>query len=1041
MSIKSKHEKRKGNNINPQKNIFKLTKEFDIYNSHENIKSSIKSKSSKKHKFNFRKVLIIYFIFSSLFIECSQRKLEEKYSYITYKIMSTSSISIYATSYSDNQPDEVYINEKKQSTIKRTYSSSEFDRVDSGIYNVKLVWSTEITNAYRMFMACYNIIEMDLSHFDSSKISIMGMMFYSASGLTSINLTNYSTEEAYDIGSMFDGCSKLTSLDLSSFKTPKVISMGYMFYRCSQLISINLSSANTYLVSNMESMFHGCSQLEYINFKKVNLQSSYFRNNIFYSVYKNLIVLTENDDWDTFSFLKVKINCNNDYSYNYYFKKEIDMDSKYITNNCGNNFYMKYNDTNNNSTYINYYNSPQGYYLDEVDSYYKPCYITCKTCDIIGNETIHNCLECNDEYRYELIISSYKNCYTFLTYKIISDVITSELLDLTKSENEINLLSSDVNIQLDNRTQLIQDVINNKLKELNITDLNNNQNNTLFLFMSTKSQNESNITINLGQCEYLLKANYSIPINDSLYILQIISENEGMKIPKVEYEVYYPLFNNNSLTKLNLSVCQNTKVEISIPVKIKDNIDKYNASSDYYNDICYKATTEYDTDISLKDRRDEFITNNMTLCEENCELINYNYENEKAICSCDIKLSISENYYLINKKEFYKYFIAIKNNANFNLFKCSNVVFKINNYGFLIISLILLLYFITLFIFWFKSFNKLKEIITKINSALKGFNGNTDKEKNIIEKKSDKKRRIQNIFRDDNNKKEEINSDYIISDIKNNNNENGMKIKNNSGDQNMNSIDVIKRKELGLMDVNDIYTKELMEQKNFELNLLDYEEAIKIDQRSYSKYYISLIKYNHPIMFSFAPYNDYNPRIIKMFLFFFSLSLYLNINALFFNDDTLHQIYEDKGKYNFSFQILQIIYSTLISMIIYILIKILAVSQNKIVDLKKEDKKNLDDNYIRKLIRFLKIKYISFFIITFIILFLFWFYITCFCGIYVNTQVHLIINSFISLIIALLLPFILYLIPGIFRIYALRKENLNRKLLYKFSIIIQNYLG
>jgi hypothetical protein len=87
-----------------------------------------------------------------------------------------------------------------------------------------------------------------------------------------------------------------------------------------------------------------------------------------------------------------------------------------------------------------------------------------------------------------------------------------------------------------------------------------------------------------------------------------------------------------------------------------------------------------------------------------------------------------------------------------------------------------------LFIFWFKSFNKLKEIITKINSALKGFNGNTDKEKNIIEKKSDKKRRIQNIFRDDNNKKEEINSDYIISDIKNNNNENGMKIKNNSGD-------------------------------------------------------------------------------------------------------------------------------------------------------------------------------------------------------------------------------------------------------------------
>ena len=76
--------------------------------------------------------------------------------------------------------------------------------------------------------------------------------------------------------------------------------------------------------------------------------------------------------------------------------------------------------------------------------------------------------------------------------------------------------------------------------------------------------------------------------------------------------------------------------------------------------------------------------------------------------------------------------------------------------------------------------------------------------------------------------------------------------------------------------------------------------------------------------------------------------MYLNINALFFNDDTLHQIYEDKGKYNFSFQIPQIIYSALISMIVYILIKILALSKDKIVDLKKENKKNLNDNYGKK---------------------------------------------------------------------------------------------
>ena len=675
----SKLEKRKENIIYSEEDMLKLTKDFNISNSHENRNFHIGPKSSNKYKINFINLLIVYFILSSLFIECGQRKLEAKYSFITFKIKTTRSIDAYSSGFFGKKPDEIYINEKKQSTIKRTYSSSEFDKVDNDIYNVKLIWYTEVIDGEHMFRSCSDIIEMDLSHFNSSIISRMGMMFYGLSKLTSINLTNYSTEESKDIGSMFDGCSSLTSLNLSSFKTPKVISMGYMFYRCSSLISIDLSNANTYLVSNMESMFHGCKNLEYINFKMVNLQSSYFRDNIFYSVSKNLIVVTENDDWDIFSFLKVKINCNNDYSYNYYFRSEIDMNSKYISNHCGNNFYMKYNDTNNNSTYINYYHSSKGYYLDEVDSLYKPCYITCKTCDIIGNETIHNCIECNDEYKYELIISNYKNCYTYYTYKIISDVITS---DLSKSENVNNFLSNglktDVHTELDNRAQLIQDIINNKLKNLNITNLNNNKNNTLFLFTSTKDQNESNITLNLGQCEYLLKDNYSISVNDSLYILQIISEEEGMKIPKVEYEVYYRLFNNNSFTKLNLEVCQYTKVEISIPVKTKDIIDKYNASSDYYNDICYKATSEYDTDISLKDRRNEFINNNMTLCEENCILIDYNYEKEIAICSCDIKLSISENYNEINKKVFYKDFISIKNNANFNLFKCSKVVFKIN---------------------------------------------------------------------------------------------------------------------------------------------------------------------------------------------------------------------------------------------------------------------------------------------------------------------------------------------------------------------------
>ena len=75
-----------------------------------------------------------------------------------------------------------------------------------------------------------------------------------------------------------------------------------------------------------------------------------------------------------------------------------------------------------------------------------------------------------------------------------------------------------------------------------------------------KNNEDKNITIDLGQCENTLKTEYNISNNDSLYILQIISKEEGMKIPKIEYEVYYP-FKNNNLTKLNLVSCKDTKID------------------------------------------------------------------------------------------------------------------------------------------------------------------------------------------------------------------------------------------------------------------------------------------------------------------------------------------------------------------------------------------------------------------------------------------------------------------------------------------------
>ena len=74
---------------------------------------------------------------------------------------------------------------------------------------------------------------------------------------------------------------------------------------------------------------------------------------------------------------------------------------------------------------------------------------------------------------------------------------------------------------------------------------------------------------------------------------------------------------------MNLSLCKSKKAIISYPVPIDDDIDKFNSSSGYYNDVCYTTSSEFGTDLCLKDRRDIFIDKNMTLCEENCILIDY----------------------------------------------------------------------------------------------------------------------------------------------------------------------------------------------------------------------------------------------------------------------------------------------------------------------------------------------------------------------------------------------------------------------------------
>ena len=618
----------------------------------------------------------------------------------------------------------------------------------------------------------------------------------------------------------------------------------------------------------------------------------------------------------------------------------------------------------------------------------------------------------------------------------------------------LSIIIIEKEIEIKNRTELIQNMINNLFQRINISYIDKGEDekidgkNISIIITSTKNQkkneNESIITIDLCKCENILKSEYNISLNDSLYILQIIYQEEGMKIPKIDYEIYYPFCDNN-LTKLNLNFCKGTKIEISIPVTINDILDKYNPKSGYYNDICYKATSDSGTDISIKDRRNEFIQNNMTLCEENCDLINYNYTNEKVKCSCDIKTNINPNYdYKFNKNEFFKSFTDIKNIANINIIKCYQIILDkknlIRNYGFFLIGSIMLLFIITIFIFVFISYKKIKKDLFNISKILNIINLINIESENKENKDKDKNN-IKQIKKKSKNRRKKMNKYKNIIDIKNND-----KIKFSKNiretipdlkDKLYNKKNIKNSTEMKSLNINIKFINEFLDLKAFEINCLEYEDAVKLDNRNYFQYYISLIKYNHPFIFAFFPYEDYNSQIIKIFLFCFSFSSDLTINALFFNDDSMHKIYKDRGKYDILFQIPQILYSTLISKLIDTLIKTLALSKDNIIELKREKKKDYMKEKYSNILKYFKIKIICFFVCSFVILSSFWYYITCFCGIYANTQIHLIKDSVISLITALIYPFPMSLIPGLFRIPAIKMK---KRCLYKFSSFLENYL-
>ena len=639
------------------------------------------------------------------------------------------------------------------------------------------------------------------------------------------------------------------------------------------------------------------------------------------------------------------------------------------------------------------------------------------------NTTYENCID----YFYNITINNSNSNNTNNIIMNIQNAIVTHKLDkcidkiIIKENKDLLFKYNKIIYQLTSSYNQNHNIYNN----LSIIKFDKYEKTLRILSPKDKKYNLYNLSsINLGECEEQLRKNFNYDNNITLLLLKLDIIENGFLIPIIEYEAY----NSSTKEQIELNICKNIKINLNIPVIIdENNIFQYNSSNNYYNDICY-SYTKNNADIILKDRRDEYINNNLSLCEKDCEFTNYDYKTKKVLCQCFTKIKIpllSE--IVINKDRLLRNFIDIKSILNIDVLKCFKEAFDkkrlILNLGFIIMGIIILITLVLSILFKIKGYPNLKNKIYEI------FNNKKQKEKEKENENENKKE----------NKIENKNENVIIkNNIKNNPNKKGERKINlvlendekNSGSEKNSKAGMIKIYETKLIDINNNISNKI-NYNDYELNDLSYNEALEIDKRIYFQYYLSLLKMKHILIFAFYTNTDYNSKLIKIILFLFSFSIYFTINALFFSDTTIHQIYEDKGEYNFIYQIPIILYSTIISSFINIIVKYLSLTESNIIKIKKKE----NTEKINEFFNYLFIKLIIFFILISLFLLLFWFYLVCFCGIYQNSQIHLIKDTLSSFGLSLLYPFILILLPGILRIPSIK--NKNKECLFKISKILQ----
>ena len=163
---------------------------------------------------------------------------------------------------------------------------------DGGTFIKKVIHmcnTSNITTMQAMFFQCFELTELDVSNFDTSKVTDISNMFTRCKVLTTIKgLNNFNTSNVTNVSWLFQDCSALTTLNCSGWDLSKITYMQDMFKNCSSLIELDINNWNVSNVTRILDMFSGCSSLMYLNIDNCDMSNVMNTAGMFY----NCIALT-----------------------------------------------------------------------------------------------------------------------------------------------------------------------------------------------------------------------------------------------------------------------------------------------------------------------------------------------------------------------------------------------------------------------------------------------------------------------------------------------------------------------------------------------------------------------------------------------------------------------------------------------------------------------------------------------------------------------------------------------------------------------------